>query len=154
MSTRSGIRVAVRTRPTASFAADQLIIDTAKAVCVCAREPLEAVARAGVAARAECPLPAPQTLNVKTVASSDAVNNRTDSWAFKFHSVLHNAGQDAVYDTLCSEAVNTVVGGTNATIMAYGQTGAGKTFTMVRPPPPCVRACVGPLTIARRRADR
>lgn len=87
------------------------------------------------------------------------VSNKQDSWSFKYHDVLHNASQDTVYDTLASEIVRGVITGTNGTIepvavvtavpavtahlllhlhrcppgtiMAYGQTGAGKTFTMV-----------------------
>ena len=44
--------------------------------------------------------------------------------------MLHNATQDAVFDSCGAEAVEAVLQGYNATVMAYGQTGAGKTFTM------------------------
>ena len=49
---------------------------------------------------------------------------------FKFDGVLHNATQDAVYESCGVEAVESVLQGYNATILAYGQTGAGKTYTM------------------------
>lgn len=82
------------------------------------------------------PLPwlSPQTVTVHDAAqaqSADAVNNRKASWGFKFHSVLHNASQETVYDRACRHVVAGVTSGQNGTIMAYGQTGAGKTFTMI-----------------------
>ena len=49
---------------------------------------------------------------------------------FKFDGVLHNATQDAVYEACGVEAIESVLQGYNATILAYGQTGAGKTYTM------------------------
>jgi len=45
--------------------------------------------------------------------------------------VLLNASQDTVYEQCAHEIVEQAFKGVNATIMAYGQTGAGKTFTMV-----------------------
>lgn len=48
--------------------------------------------------------------------------------------MLHNATQDTVYDSVGAKIVSTVMEGYNGTIMAYGQTGAGKTFTMVGRP--------------------
>ena len=50
---------------------------------------------------------------------------------FRFHSVLHNASQDEVFDASCRDAVENVVDGFNATVLAYGQTGAGKTYTVM-----------------------
>lgn len=60
--------------------------------------------------------------------------------------ILHNTSQDDTYDTVARDAVTGAMDGYNgegltgrdastsisiiATIMAYGQTGAGKTFTM------------------------
>ena len=58
-------------------------------------------------------------------------SNRRDDWGFRFHHVLHNAAQEVVYDRLCNHVVRGAMEGTNGTIMAYGQTGAGKTFTMI-----------------------
>lgn len=59
------------------------------------------------------------------------MSNKQDAWAFRFHSVMHNASQDTIYDTLAHDVVAQSINGTNGTIMAYGQTGAGKTFTMI-----------------------
>ncbi|KAA0155748.1 hypothetical protein FNF29_01663 [Cafeteria roenbergensis] len=100
-----GVMVCIRTRPTAAFAQDEIIIDE-EASTVTVHD----------AAQAQ---------------SSDAVNNRKASWGFKFHSVLHNASQETVYDRACRHVVAGVTSGQNGTIMAYGQTGAGKTFTMI-----------------------
>ena len=60
-----------------------------------------------------------------------AVNNQLDNWKFKFNTILHNATQDDVYDQTASQIVNSAVAGYNGTVMCYGQTGAGKTFTML-----------------------
>ena len=43
---------------------------------------------------------------------------------------MHNASQEDVFDYCAKAAVHKVVDGFNGTIMCYGQTGAGKTFTM------------------------
>lgn len=44
--------------------------------------------------------------------------------------MLHNTSQEGAYEACAQEAVHTVLDGVNCTIMAYGQTGAGKTYTM------------------------
>ena len=44
--------------------------------------------------------------------------------------MLHNASQDEVYHRCASDLVSHVLDGYNATVMAFGQTGAGKTYTM------------------------
>jgi kinesin family protein 6/9 len=59
------------------------------------------------------------------------VNNGLDNWKFKFPQILHNATQDDVYDLAANELVQSVVRGYNGTIMCYGQTGAGKTYSML-----------------------
>lgn len=44
-----------------------------------------------------------------------------------------NSQQDEVFDTVALPVVQSVLHGFNGTIMAYGQTGAGKTYTMLGP---------------------
>jgi len=44
--------------------------------------------------------------------------------------VLHNASQEEVYDYCAQEITSRLMEGYNGTIMAYGETGAGKTYTM------------------------
>ena len=43
---------------------------------------------------------------------------------------MHNASQEDVFDYCALETVQQVANGYNGTVMCYGQTGAGKTFTM------------------------
>lgn len=66
--------------------------------------------------------------------AAETLQNRRDRWSFQYDHVLHNASQETVFESLASGVVDSVLDGVNGTIMAYGQTGAGKTFTMVRPP--------------------
>ncbi|KAH9256884.1 hypothetical protein BASA81_004999 [Batrachochytrium salamandrivorans] len=43
---------------------------------------------------------------------------------------MHNSSQEGVYENCGGPIIKSLLDGYNATIMAYGQTGAGKTFTM------------------------
>lgn len=103
---KSAVKVMVRTRPTSNFASKNINI-------------------------------VPDTANIDVHIPKDAsqgmINNQQDSWKFKFDGILHNASQDAVYDKAAREIVSSVVEGYNGSILAYGQTGAGKTFTMTGP---------------------
>ncbi|KAM7035975.1 kinesin-like protein KIF9 [Passerculus sandwichensis] len=58
------------------------------------------------------------------------VNNSQTDWSFKLDGVLHNTSQEIVYDTVAKDLVCKALQGYNGTIMCYGQTGAGKTYTM------------------------
>eukprot|EP00879_Flechtneria_rotunda_P027678 GHRR01029659.1.p1 GENE.GHRR01029659.1~~GHRR01029659.1.p1 ORF type:complete len:728 (+),score=322.72 GHRR01029659.1:391-2574(+) len=58
------------------------------------------------------------------------INNQLANLTFKYDGVLENVSQDIVYNICAQEAVDSVLSGYNATIICYGQTGAGKTFTM------------------------
>ncbi|XP_036986176.2 kinesin-like protein KIF9 isoform X2 [Artibeus jamaicensis] len=58
------------------------------------------------------------------------VNNQQTDWSFKLDGVLHDASQDLVYETVAKDVVSQALNGYNGTIMCYGQTGAGKTYTM------------------------
>jgi kinesin family protein 6/9 len=103
------VRVCVRLRPTANFAQEQIGVnqdDNTVRVSLGAHGGGEG-------------------------GGHESSSNRQDTYNFKFHSVLHNAGQDAVYETCCRSVVQGATNGTNGTIFAYGQTGAGKTFTML-----------------------
>ena len=59
------------------------------------------------------------------------INNQQESWKYKFDKVLHNASQDDVFAYCALPMIPSIIEGYNATLMCYGQTGAGKTFTMV-----------------------
>jgi len=75
-----------------------------------------------------------KTINIHTNRSgrgvAGAVNNQMTDWSFKLDGILNNATQEQVYDSVAENLVHQVMEGYNGTILAYGQTGAGKTFTM------------------------
>ncbi|XP_075704309.1 kinesin-like protein KIF9, partial [Rhinoderma darwinii] len=58
------------------------------------------------------------------------VNNKRYDWSFKVDGILHNASQGSVYDTVAKSVVSRALQGYNGTILCYGQTGAGKTYTI------------------------
>ncbi|ESO94407.1 hypothetical protein LOTGIDRAFT_227399 [Lottia gigantea] len=58
------------------------------------------------------------------------VNNQIMDWSFKLDGIFHNTNQEQVYETLATDIVTSALDGYNGTLMCYGQTGAGKTFTM------------------------
>ncbi|NWI78684.1 KIF9 protein, partial [Dryoscopus gambensis] len=59
-----------------------------------------------------------------------AVNNSQTDWSFKLDGLLHDASQEMVYEAVAKDVVSKALQGYNGTIMCYGQTGAGKTYTM------------------------
>ncbi|CAM9387160.1 unnamed protein product, partial [Choristocarpus tenellus] len=111
---RNPVKVCVRTRPTAAFAQDAIVIDK------------EAQARRH------------ETITINQGKQEDEADvtvsgmhdNRQNCFRFQFHHVLHNAGQDTIYDGLAREVVQGAVDGIGGCIMSYGQTGSGKSFTM------------------------
>ena len=121
------IKVCVRTRPTAQFAAGHIAIDADRNAI---------------------------TIDKGHEASPDGVcNNAQSRFDFRFHHVLHNASQDTVYETLARDVVQDVVDGINGTIMTYGQTGSGKTFTMLGDMHNYVHRGVAPRALAHVVAD-
>ena len=58
------------------------------------------------------------------------INNSADAIQFEFDNILRDASQEEVFTQCGAEACEAVLSGYNATVFAYGQTGAGKTFTM------------------------
>ncbi|KAG4061309.1 Kinesin-like protein [Phytophthora cactorum] len=114
---RNGVKVIIRTRPTASFATHQLQIDPDDSTITVYSGPAAIAAASG---------------GFSPPKTDAGPSNRKDCWQFKFHQVLHNAGQDRVYEAIARDIVHgAVVDGINGTILAYGQTGAGKSFTMI-----------------------
>ena len=96
-----------------------------------------------------------QTISVHLPKNDDQlkgfINNQQQDWSFPLDKVdhiatsmtassqyitlisiqfLHNASQEVVYSECASEMTSKVLDGFNGTILAYGQTGAGKTYTM------------------------
>lgn len=68
-----------------------------------------------------------------TKLSAETVNNQKRSYMAKMDQILDKAPQEVVYDAVARDVVSPVMEGYNGTVMAYGQTGAGKTFTMFGP---------------------
>uniref|UniRef100_A0A8C6BC41 Kinesin-like protein n=1 Tax=Monodon monoceros TaxID=40151 RepID=A0A8C6BC41_MONMO len=69
-------------------------------------------------------------IHLKKNTRRGVVNNQQTDWSFKLDGVLHDASQDLVYETVGKDVVSQALNGYNGTIMCYGQTGAGKTYTM------------------------
>ncbi|KAM6101624.1 kinesin-like protein KIF9 isoform 5-T5 [Theristicus caerulescens] len=67
---------------------------------------------------------------IKKDAKKGVVNNRQTDWSFRLDGVLHNTSQERAYETVAKKLVSDALIGYNGTIMCYGQTGAGKTYTM------------------------
>jgi len=100
---REHIQVIIRTRPTGNFAEKNLFLDPD-------------------GRRIEVYLPKTKDL---------MINNQQERWSFEFDQVMHNASQEGVFQRCAQDIVARVMEGYNGTIMAYGQTGAGKTHTML-----------------------
>ncbi|NXL53195.1 KIF9 protein, partial [Podilymbus podiceps] len=67
---------------------------------------------------------------IKKDAKEGVVNNRQTNWSFRLDGVLHATSQELAYETVARKLVSEALIGYNGTIMCYGQTGAGKTYTM------------------------
>ncbi|NWH63148.1 KIF9 protein, partial [Geococcyx californianus] len=67
---------------------------------------------------------------IKKDAKKGIVNNQRTEWSFRLDDVLHNTSQEVTYETVAKKLVSEALLGYNGTIMCYGQTGAGKTYTM------------------------
>ncbi|XP_009588080.1 kinesin-like protein KIN-UC isoform X2 [Nicotiana tomentosiformis] len=61
---------------------------------------------------------------------------RKNNWNSEFHKFdevfAESASQKRVYETVAKPVVESVLNGYNGTVMAYGQTGTGKTYTLGR----------------------
>lgn len=97
------VKVFARIRPTAKFAQDMIEL-----------------------------LPDGKSINIrcKKDLRRGYINNQILDWKFHLDGVLHNTSQSDVFDECAEEIVTKALTGYNGTILAYGQTGAGKTFTM------------------------
>ncbi|NWS17952.1 KIF9 protein, partial [Pachyramphus minor] len=69
-------------------------------------------------------------IHIPKDARGGFVNNSYTDWSFRMDGLLHNISQDQIYETVAKDLVAEALRGYNGTIMCYGQTGAGKTYTM------------------------
>ena len=73
----------------------------------------------------------------KSVTVRQSISNITDGTAkqellsFACDASLLNASQERTFDVCGRAATDAVLAGYNGTVLCYGQTGAGKSFTMV-----------------------
>jgi len=58
------------------------------------------------------------------------VNHQQEHWQFKFDKILLNASQEVVFGLTARDIVKGALDGYSGTVITYGQTGAGKTFTI------------------------
>lgn len=101
---KSHVQVLIRTRPTDKFASNCLKLeDDGKTV---------------------------QVHMNKKKKENDYVNNQQENFTYKYDGILHNAAQESIYNQVGQGIVRSVLDGYNGTAMCYGQTGAGKTYTM------------------------
>lgn len=77
-------------------------------------------------------LPDGRSVNIhqKKESPKGVVNNQILDWSFRLDGIFHNASQDQVFECVASDIVTSALDGYNGTMMCYGQTGAGKTFTI------------------------
>ncbi|NWI45474.1 KIF9 protein, partial [Picathartes gymnocephalus] len=73
-------------------------------------------------------------IHIQKSPRGGVVNNSQTDWSFKLDGLLHNASQEMVYETVAKDLVSKALQGYNGTILCYGQTGAGKTYTMTGTP--------------------
>mmetsp|Transcript_108318 Transcript_108318/g.187099 ORF Transcript_108318/g.187099 Transcript_108318/m.187099 type:complete len:745 (-) Transcript_108318:746-2980(-) len=103
---KSHVQVLIRTRPTDKFASNCLnLADDGKTVHV-------------------------HMAKKKKPGRDDFVNNQQEDFTYKYDRVMHNVTQEAIYNQVGSGIVRSVLDGYNGTALCYGQTGAGKTYTM------------------------
>eukprot|EP00746_Dinoflagellata_sp_MGD_P160851 gnl/MRDRNA2_/MRDRNA2_87784_c0_seq1.p1 gnl/MRDRNA2_/MRDRNA2_87784_c0~~gnl/MRDRNA2_/MRDRNA2_87784_c0_seq1.p1 ORF type:complete len:730 (-),score=184.67 gnl/MRDRNA2_/MRDRNA2_87784_c0_seq1:30-2219(-) len=101
---KSNVKVVVRARPTAVFADSNFQFN----------EPSDSI-----------------DMFMGKSEGAGIVNNQQETWHFKLDKVLRDVSQESVFNFCAMDVIHSVMEGYNGTIMAYGQTGAGKTFTMI-----------------------
>jgi len=67
----------------------------------------------------------------KTDLTDNKLKEEQDISQFSCDAVLNNASQERSFDVIAKEATDAVLAGYNGTVLCYGQTGAGKSFTMI-----------------------
>ncbi|CEP03782.1 unnamed protein product (mitochondrion) [Plasmodiophora brassicae] len=102
---KSAIQVVVRSRPTADFAHDAIKLDT----------------QAGTVSI---------HMDRNSGGAAAGLNNLQQDWTFRVNRVMPNASQEDMFEACGRDMVMSTLAGYNGTLMAYGQTGAGKSFTM------------------------
>lgn len=71
-----------------------------------------------------------QSVSVNIPRNVEYINNQPSKCDFKFDSVLNNTSQETLFEDCALPVVKSLLDGFNGTVLAYGQTATGKTFTM------------------------
>uniref|UniRef100_A0A7N8XZS6 Kinesin-like protein n=1 Tax=Mastacembelus armatus TaxID=205130 RepID=A0A7N8XZS6_9TELE len=74
--------------------------------------------------------PSNRTMTLSTQKLKDSKNGQPNSWSFQLDGILQDVSQEEVYTQVCRRVVQGALDGYNGTVMCFGQTGAGKTYTM------------------------
>ena len=101
---KSAIEIFIRTRPTNNFASKNIKIEEEKGTI---------------------------KINIPKKEEDGLINHQQENWNFKFDKILLNQTQETVFDLTTKRAVQSALDGISSSIIAFGQTGAGKTFTIV-----------------------
>jgi len=110
------VQVYVRLRPDSYFAHDNIEIIKS--------EPLNSIQIHGTTTGA-C-----QWADNRYPGVPQSANHLQKSWRFDVDDVLYNADQSQVYSTVTERLVNRALDGYSGTLIAYGESGSGKTFTL------------------------
>ncbi|GLD97043.1 hypothetical protein PINS_up005726 [Pythium insidiosum] len=95
---KNGVKVIIRTRPTASFATSQIQIDADEnAITVYSNAAPPSSPTRPPDGRSASP---ERSRNSSSSMDTTGPSNRKDCWRFRFHQVLHNASQDKVYEAI------------------------------------------------------
>jgi len=70
------------------------------------------------------------TVHTKKDERRGYINNQVLDWRFCYDGILHHASQEETFKKCSADLVIKALDGYNCTIFAYGETGAGKTYTM------------------------
>ena len=103
MSGNQGVKVFARIRPTSTFSAETIELH---------------------------PDNKSLTIHTRKDERRGYINNQILDWTYQTDHVLHNASQPEVFKRCAGEPIMKSLDGYNSTIIAYGETGAGKSFTM------------------------
>ena len=72
-----------------------------------------------------------KTVTIRQSTATVGGGSKQELLSFSCDAVLDNASQEVVFDEVARPICDDVLDGFNGTIMCYGQTGAGKSFSMV-----------------------
>lgn len=101
---KTPIEVYIRSRPTDNFANKNITVDYEKNTI---------------------------SIHIPKRKEDGPINHQQDQWTFKFDKILMNETQEYVFELTGKKAITSLIDGYSCSLVAYGQTGAGKTFTTI-----------------------